>query len=1372
MAELTPTFRAPKIGQHSSRLRLSLLLVVALVAVLVSPVRKAELQQANAVSANPTPVCVGAYCTVTFSYTGDYYSWTAPTTGSYELKVWGAQGGNDAFNPTTNVGGRGGYAAGTVSLSAGTQLHVYVGGQGTSCTSSTWGSSGGGGGTDIRLVSGAWNNSASLLSRIIVAGGGGGRHGKNYDSSTKFYGNDGGGDTSPTITYSSYTMTGSTQTSSGTSNYSTSGVAVGSFGFANPTAQSNTCSTGGWNGGARGSDNWAHGGGGGGWYGGVTSWPLSVGGSGYVLTSSSHKPVNYSPTSSYWMTSTSSIAGNATMPNPSGGTMTGREGNGIATIKYLNVPTPTITASVSGTSNQSSSITYTVNYAESVTGIAASDFQLSGTSTGWSIASLSGSGSGPYTITVTGSSVTSGTLILTQLQNSVYGTSTMQNGPVADTAASTITIDVDRPTASITSSPSSPAAGMTQTFGVTYSESVTGISSAGFTNTGTAQGCVFTPSASSGTSINVVVTQCQEGTLQLRIAENSVVDAATNTGPASPVQSSAITLQASALTVTAGAKSINYGGSWTDSYTQSGLIGSDTISSVTYSYSGTTTLGTTYGPSTTKPTAGGSYTITPTAVMNVGNANRYAISYVTGSLTIARVAQSALSITSTSGTYGSTLSLTTSGGSGVGVVTYTVSSGSCSVSGSTLTLGDAGSSCSVVATKAADDNYTAISSAATTISIAKATQATLVISTTSATYGEGLVLGTTGGTGVGAVSYSVVSGTCTIVGALLNPGNAGSSCVIRATKVTDTNYLERSSADTTVTIAKAVQSVLAVTSTAATYGSSLSLTTSGGSGSGAVSYVVVSGTCSIVGSTLTPGNAGSSCVVKATKATDTNFLEQSSTDTSVSIAKAAQAAISLSTTSTTYGQDLVLGIAGGSGSGAVSYVVVSGTCSIVGALLTPGNAGSSCVVKATKATDTNYLERSSSNTSIAIGKAQQTGLTINSASSFTTGSTLTVTATGGQSSGSLSWSLNSGICTLSGTSLTAPRGGVSCVVEVTRAGDNNYFADSTTQTITVDKIVQVLTFRSTPPSSPVVGGTYTVQVDSDASLAPTVTISNNSSSVCSISAGVVTFSSTGTCVISASQAGNDVYAAAAASQSITVGVVPTTTIAPAPSANGSTNNSSTTTIPQSAVPAPVSTTSTTSTTTTTTTVPADPGSPYMANGEAPSLEAGEATAVIRGQKVKVISKTENGQLTMTLPGNVVIRIGSLNSASGEAQVGADGVLRTYGDVGVGVEVSGFVPKTTYTVYMFSDPMELGRGEASSKGTVNQMVVIPKDAKPGEHTLQVNGVGPGDEVISVSMGFEVMERQSNTRIAVLVITLAIALALLGGRPIFKRRRKLA
>jgi hypothetical protein len=107
---------------------------------------------------------------------------------------------------------------------------------------------------------------------------------------------------------------------------------------------------------------------------------------------------------------------------------------------------------------------------------------------------------------------------------------------------------------------------------------------------------------------------------------------------------------------------------------------------------------------------------------------------------------------------------------------------------------------------------------------------------------------------------------------------------------------------------------------------------------------------------------------------------------------------------------------------------------------------------------------------------------------------------------------------------------------------------------------------------------------------------------------------------------------------------------------------------------------------------------------------------------------------------------------------------------VDVDVAGFVPGTTYTVFMFSDPVELNRGVTNAEGQINQVVAMPKDVEYGDHTLQVVGVGPDGEVVSISLGFEVLERTSNTFIVVTALGAAVLLALLGGRPIFSRRRR--
>ena len=116
------------------------------------------------------------------------YTFTAAPQGTctYTIECWGAQGGAIASTYAHYAGGCGGYVKGTISLSANTNLYVYVGKAGSvneasrtfngggRCAATDGGCASGGGATDIRLRSGNWYDFNSLLSRIMVAGGGAG----------------------------------------------------------------------------------------------------------------------------------------------------------------------------------------------------------------------------------------------------------------------------------------------------------------------------------------------------------------------------------------------------------------------------------------------------------------------------------------------------------------------------------------------------------------------------------------------------------------------------------------------------------------------------------------------------------------------------------------------------------------------------------------------------------------------------------------------------------------------------------------------------------------------------------------------------------------------------------------------------------------------------------------------------------------------------------------------------------------------------------------------------------------------------------------------------------------------------------------------
>jgi hypothetical protein len=81
----------------------------------------------------------------------------------------------------------------------------------------------------------------------------------------------------------------------------------------------------------------------------------------------------------------------------------------------------------------------------------------------------------------------------------------------------------------------------------------------------------------------------------------------------------------------------------------------------------------------------------------------------------------------------------------------------------------------------------------------------------------------------------------------------------------------------------ATQSALSISSTTGILGTPLTLVTSGGGGTGALTFTVANGTasgCAISGGTLKAASAGT-CLVTATKAADSNYAVASSPATTV-----------------------------------------------------------------------------------------------------------------------------------------------------------------------------------------------------------------------------------------------------------------------------------------------------------------------------------------------------------------------------------------------------------------------------------------------------------------------------------------------------------
>jgi hypothetical protein len=137
-----------------------------------------------------------------------------------------------------------------------------------------------------------------------------------------------------------------------------------------------------------------------------------------------------------------------------------------------------------------------------------------------------------------------------------------------------------------------------------------------------------------------------------------------------------------------------------------------------------------------------------------------------------------------------------------------------------------------------------------------------------------VTLTTAGGAGSGAVTYALQSpaANCTLTDGVLG-ATAAASCVVTATKAADATYSQAVSSPVTFNFLGA-QAALSISNQNTTnpVGTSVTLTTAGGSGSGVVTYALSTpnAMCSLRKNLLT-ARAGATCSVVATKGADRVF---------------------------------------------------------------------------------------------------------------------------------------------------------------------------------------------------------------------------------------------------------------------------------------------------------------------------------------------------------------------------------------------------------------------------------------------------------------------------------------------------------------------
>ena len=201
---------------------------------------------------------------------------------------------------------------------------------------------------------------------------------------------------------------------------------------------------------------------------------------------------------------------------------------------------------------------------------------------------------------------------------------------------------------------------------------------------------------------------------------------------------------------------------------------------------------------------------------------------------------------------------------------------------------------------------------------------------------------------------------------------------------------------------------------------------------------------------------------------------------------------------------------------------IAATLTYNGSTTAPSAAGSYAVV----ASSANANYTGSANATLVIGQASQT-LTFPSPGQVTVRTPVTLGATASSGLG-VTYQVIAGEATLSGATLTINSAASAVGLRATQAGDNNYTAASADLTIglgSITKLTQTITFPAIGEKR-VNDGPFELTATASSGLTVSYTVVSGPAM---LSGSTITMTgATGTVTIRADQAGNDVYAAAAA----------------------------------------------------------------------------------------------------------------------------------------------------------------------------------------------------------------------------------------------------
>jgi putative cell wall-binding protein len=461
--------------------------------------------------------------------------------------------------------------------------------------------------------------------------------------------------------------------------------------------------------------------------------------------------------------------------------------------------------------------------------------------------------------------------------------------------------------------------------------------------------------------------------------------------------------------------------------------------------------------------------------------------------------------------------------SGLAVAFTSATAGVCTVAGTSVTLVSVGT-CTINANQSGNGTFSAATQVAQSFPVTIGSQTIAFTGpATSQLNASPVTVTATASSGLTVAFTSATSGVCTVAGTSVTLVAAG-TCTINANQAGNGNWTAAPQVvqsfnvtlnAQTVTFAQpaSVQLTAATDTIAATATSGLTVAFTSST----------AGVCTVSGTTVTLVAVGT-CTINADQAGNGSFAVAPTVARSFQVTGSTAQTITFANPGSTPQLTGTVTVTGTSTSTlTVAFTsTTTGVCTVSGTTVTLLTAGN-CTIHADQAGNGTFAAATTVPQTFAVTLTAQTISFTGPATTVLSAGPVTVTATASSGLTPVFTSSTTGVCTVSGTTVTLLTIGT-CTIDANQAGNVSYSAATqVVQSFTVTIGSQTIAFTG-PGSTLLSAGT--VALTATASSGLTVAFTSATAPVCTVTGTTVTLVALGTCTINANQAGTSNYTAA------------------------------------------------------------------------------------------------------------------------------------------------------------------------------------------------------------------------------------------------------